>query len=33
LNIGIIDEIVTVTNDQAFEIAREVAKLEAMMFT
>ena len=31
LNIGIIDEIVTVTNDQAFETAREVAKLEGIL--
>ncbi len=31
LNIGIIDEIMTVTNDQAFETAREVAKLEGIL--
>ena len=31
LNIGIIDEIITVTNDQAFETAREVAKLEGIL--
>jgi len=31
LNTGIIDEIVTVTNDQAFETAREVAKLEGIL--
>lgn len=31
LNIGILDEIMTVTNDQAFETAREVAKLEGIL--
>jgi len=31
LNTKIIDEIVTVTNDQAFETAREVAKLEGIL--
>ncbi len=31
LNTGIIDEIVTVTNDQAFETARDVARLEGIL--
>jgi cysteine synthase A len=31
LNTKIIDEIITVTNDQAFETAREVAKLEGIL--
>jgi cysteine synthase A len=31
LNLGIIDEIITVTNDQAFETARNVAKLEGIL--
>ena len=31
LNTGIIDEIVTVTNDQAFEVARDVAKHEGIL--
>jgi cysteine synthase len=31
LNVGIIDEVITVTNDQAFETAREVAKLEGIL--
>lgn len=31
LNVGIIDEVITVTNDQAFETARAVAKLEGIL--
>lgn len=31
LNLGIIDEIITVTNEQAFETARNVAKLEGIL--
>ncbi len=31
MNVGIIDEIITVTNDQAFETARAVAKLEGIL--
>jgi cysteine synthase A len=31
LNVGIIDEIIAVTNDQAFETARAVAKLEGIL--
>jgi cysteine synthase A len=31
LNTGIIDEIATVTNDQAFEVARDLARLEGIL--
>jgi cysteine synthase A len=31
LNTGIIDEIVTVTNDEAFEVARDLAKMEGIL--
>ncbi|WP_437229358.1 cysteine synthase A [Planctomicrobium sp. SH661] len=31
LNVGVIDEVVTVTDDAAFETARELARLEGMM--
>jgi len=31
LNTSIIDEIVTVTNDQAFEVARDLARLEGLL--